>query len=444
MKSAWRAWARVALTAVLLGGCSDAKTATGSETGAGAVADTQGGTLADSSAGDAAGDLGAPSDGASGGASDIVSAVDTVALSDAGGDGVGGADGAADAGADAGVSADAIADVKPDVPSPPKGVPFAKITAPASGTVYEVGKPVDLAGVATDSLAVPGDLTVSWTSDKDGLIGTSKADAQGVVKLSTAKLSPGKHLVQLEVKNPQGVSAADAIGLGVCSWASPETFDTKLDGAKWKVSGDAYWDPGGWLEMTGNAQSKFGKIWNVVDYIQPGDVQISFKIQTGGGINGGADGFAMSVIDAKSEVDLNAILAKAGNGGCLGYGVSGDCGPLKISAFHVEIDTFQNKGDPNQDPTPDDHIAVMLDGDATKHWLWAATPTIEDLKWHTVTVEVKGDTVRVTLDGAELFNKPIPDFKFRGGFIGFSGSTGWATNYHRFDDLQILQQCLVK
>lgn len=342
------------------------------------------------------------------------------------------------------VLTDTQADTGPELPAPPKGQPSATVTAPAKGTVIEFGQVIDLAGMVSDTLALPTELTVTWTSDKDGLLGASPPDAQGVVKLNGVKLSAGKHFIQLQATNKQGISAVDGLSIGVCAWVKPESFDTKLDGAKWQTSGDAYWDPGGWLEMTGNAQSKFGKIWNVVDHVSPGDVQISFKIQTGGGMNGGADGFAMSVIDAKDVVELQSILDKAGNGGCLGYGVAGGCGTLKISAFHLEIDTFDNTGDPNTDPTYDDHIAVTLDGDASKHWLWAATPTIEDMQWHTVTIEVKLDVVRVTLDTQELFNAAIPDFKFRGGYIGFSGSTGWASNYHRFDDLQILQQCLVQ
>lgn len=389
--------------------------------------------------------------GTSAGAVDAADGYDTTAakdghppLTDSGADVPGDAmqDTAVDAGADAGP--EIISDIKAELPPPPIGVPAAKISTPLPAAIFEFGKPVELSGVATDTLAKPGELVATWTSDKDGLLGTSKPDAAGVVKWTASKLSAGKHLIQLEAKNPQGISATDTVALGVCAWASPESFDTKLDGAKWKIYGDASWDPGGWLEMTGNAQSKFGKIWNIADYVQPGDVQISFQIQTGGGMNGGADGFALSVIDTKNVTELEAILDKAGNGGCLGYGVAGGCGSLKISAFHLEIDTFQNKGDNNTDPTPQNHIAVTLDGDATKHWLWAPAPTIEDMQWHKVTVEVKLDVVRVTLDGVELFNQAIPDFKFRGGYIGFSGSTGWATNYHRFDALQILQQCVVK
>ena len=31
---------------------------------------------------------------------------------------------------------------------------------------------------------------------------------------------------------------------------------------------------------------------------------------------------------------------------------------------------------------------------------------------------------------------------FKGGFIGFSGTTGSCTNYHRFDDLYLQTMCV--
>lgn len=49
----------------------------------------------------------------------------------------------------------------------------------------------------------------------------------------------------------------------------------------------------------------------------------------------------------------------------------------------------------------------------------------------------------VTLDGLPAIDGLVPGLDLRGGFIGFSGSTGYYSNYHRFDDLQILQECLV-
>ena len=365
---------------------------------------------------------------------------------------------AADApGADAADGADAsvdVADVPPaDINTNPKGVPSAHITSPASGAVVEDGKPVALAGTATDSLYASGQLTAVWTSDVDGVLGTSTPDAAGNVTLNVPKLSPGQHTISLTVTELSGLQAVDSISLGVCSWGQPDTFDTAVTGGKWKVYGDAYFDPGGWLEMTGNAQSKKGAIFNTVDFVSPGDVQLSFKIATGGfltssGQSKGADGFALSVVNVKTVAALETYINTAGAGGCLGYGVAGDCKQggvsMNIESFHIEIDTWQNTGDPNYDPTPDNHIGIMQNGDATNHYLWASVPFIEDLNWHPVTVQITGDVVRVTVDGNEVMNKAIPNFKFRGGFIGFSGTTGWATNYHRFDDLQILQQCIVK
>lgn len=349
------------------------------------------------------------------------------------------------------------AETKADAPVkdvPAAGAPFAEITSPATGGVVEDGKPVDLAGIATDSLYAPADLVAAWASDVDGDLGTSVPDSSGKVSLKLAKLSPGQHTISLTVTEPSGVSAVSSISIGVCSWSKPDTFDTVVSGSKWKIYGDAYFDPGGWLEMTGNAQSKKGQIFNISDFVSPGDVQISFKIATGGfltssGQSQGADGFALSVIDVKTVKDLENVLSVAGKGGCLGYGVAGDCHPdgkpgLDVSAFHIEIDTWHNSGDPNYDPTSQNHIGIMQNGDATNHYLWANVPSIVDLQWHVVTVEVKGNNVRVTLDTKEIINDKIPNFKFRGGFIGFSGTTGWATNYHRFDDLQILQQCTVK
>ena len=65
------------------------------------------------------------------------------------------------------------------------------------------------------------------------------------------------------------------------------------------------------------------------------------------------------------------------------------------------------------------------------------------MEWHTVTIDINGSIVVITLDGNEVMNDEIGGFSFRGGYIGFTGSTGYYTNYHRFDNLRILDQCIV-
>jgi hypothetical protein len=45
------------------------------------------------------------------------------------------------------------------------------------------------------------------------------------------------------------------------------------------------------------------------------------------------------------------------------------------------------------------------------------------------------------MNNTVIIQRNIPGFSFDGGYIGVSGSTGWASNYHRFDDLRILDRC---
>ena len=137
------------------------------------------------------------------------------------------------------------------------------------------------------------------------------------------------------------------------------------------------------------------------------------------------------------------MVNSASKGGCLGYGVAGHCGGLTVDAFHIEFDTWYNQGDPIYDPTSQNHVGVMLDGDPSTHHLWAEIPSIEDLQWHEVMIIIDGTLVQVSIDGVMMMNDAVPELAFEGGYIGFSGTTGWASNYHRFDDLQVIQECLV-
>lgn len=323
----------------------------------------------------------------------------------------------------------------------------AEITAPDNGSLIEGGSAFTLRGIAIDSVYDESELTAVWKSNVSGILGTSTPDADGEVELANVTLGLGWHVITLEVENPKGQRAVDAVMVGSCEWSEPETFDQ--DFAGWVVFEDAYWNPEGWLEMTGIGQGKKGMIFRTDSTVDPGDVSISFSIRTGGGINGGADGFAMSVYNAQDVAELETIIATAGRGGCLGYGVDNGCGSpsdLQVEAFHVEIDTFHNTysgGHPMQDPTSSNHIAVTLDGNPDNHVLWANTPSIEDQKWHDVTVDIVGIHVTVTLDGDVIIDGDVPQLNFRGGYIGFSGTTGWASNWHSFDNLHVQQGCVV-
>jgi hypothetical protein len=84
----------------------------------------------------------------------------------------------------------------------------------------------------------------------------------------------------------------------------------------------------------------------------------------------------------------------------------------------------------------------MLNRDQASHYLWAAVPTLEDLEWRRVRVNIESSTVTVELDGINIIEGDISEYLFEGGYLGVSGSTGSLTNYHRFDNLW-MEMCQV-
>jgi hypothetical protein len=378
-----------------------------------------------------------------------------------GSDSPGAGDGGDDAGADTDTDSDADADSDTDTDADSDtdadaGTGLtAEIVSPTTNTIAEDGSAWSFAGIVTDPSCDETALAVTWSSSKDGVLGTSTPDAAGNVSLDAGTLTPGYHTITLSVTNPAEESAEASIVVGVCTMGIPEDFHTDIEGSGWTIYGDAYWDPGGWLEMTGLYQSMKGAIFNTGELIAPGDLSMSFDIYTGPNDLDGADGFALSIFNAADVAELEAIIAAAAPGGGLGYGVAGgdgssagSClwGDMTVEAFHIEFDTWQNITNGvecHTDPTAEDHIAITLNGDPADHVLWAAVGNIEDSAWHTVTVDVVGDNIVITLDGSEIIDDAIPGYAFKGGYLGFSGVTGYYMNYHRFDNLSLLEECTV-
>ena len=93
------------------------------------------------------------------------------------------------------------------------------------------------------------------------------------------------------------------IEISVCEGYILEDFTTESTG-NWATGGDAYWDPNGWVEMTGTGQGKKGAVYNKVESIASGTASIRFTIKTGNGMNGGADGFAFTIMNVGTVDDL--------------------------------------------------------------------------------------------------------------------------------------------
>ena len=66
---------------------------------------------------------------------------------------------------------------------------------------------------------------------------------------------------------------------------------------------------------------------------------------------------------------------------------------------------------------------------------------MEDNAWHDVVLRVIGNHVTVSWDGETVIDADVDGLRFKGGYIGFTGSTGYFYNHHRIDDLRIQQAC---
>jgi len=167
---------------------------------------------------------------------------------------------------------------------------------------------------------------------------------------------------------------------------------------------------------------------------------VGFDFATGGGGYTGADGYSVNIVAVPTIAELEAYIAATANGGCLGYGSDGPCGDHPVTALHVELDTWLNAE--YADQADNSHIAIARNGDPSDVLLYVEYP-FEDLTWRRVEVSGQGTVLTVKVNGTVVATKDIPDFRFEGGFLGVSGSTGYAYNYHRFDNLEVRDRCEV-
>ena len=209
----------------------------------------------------------------------------------------------------------------------------------------------------------------------------------------------------------------------------------------WTFIGDASPSKLNWVDLTLNAQASQGAVFNPDVHIPNGSASIRFTVQTGNGINNGADGLALTIIDVDDPSTLEDLIGSAPPGGGLGYGIGGPNGSWEGDAFTIEIDTWPNVEEyEDYDPTEQSHIAITRNADPSNHVVWSPVPEIEDYKPHDIQIDITEESLRIYFDGEEFAHQTMPD-DFTGGYVFLSGSTGWATNHHRVSDLEIFHDC---
>ena len=112
---------------------------------------------------------------------------------------------------------------------PPNSAPLCEILTPVDRTAGPQGDTVPFTATASDVDVDADWLRVTWTSDKDGEIGTSTPTSDGDISFSYAGLSVNTHTITMKVTDEVGETCSKAIDYTVGT-APSITIDAPTDG----------------------------------------------------------------------------------------------------------------------------------------------------------------------------------------------------------------------
>lgn len=354
------------------------------------------------------------------------------------------------------------------------------IATPEQGTVFNEGASVFVSGsvVATEvELAfVAVELSVAGAIDTAVQFNRET----GLFAAEVSILPPGEHVLTFTARAAPDLEVSESVTIVVeCGFSTD--FDEPLDPQMWKVLGSASLHPDGWLEMSNNQTSTSGGIFLTGRTINPGSLQLSFRISTGasqcpvpdmscarpdGRPYEISDGFAVTFWNVAPEgVDeLWSALCRCGSGAVTTRTILESQGRLEPpEGITIEFDSYPNSCPNNGffDPVQMPHIEILQNGrfhrapdgltreercmltdfSEEEGETWAAYPDFTDNLWHDVDLSIEGGRVTVHIDGGLVLDADLPDFRFKGGVLAFSGGSGAVPAFQRFDDLSIESGC---
>jgi hypothetical protein len=316
------------------------------------------------------------------------------------------------------------------ITSAPDAAPSLVITAPSGGDVLPASGDVDLVAEVADDVDPDTALSVVWETDAAGGIGAAAGDGTGVSTLAWAAADRPSGPQTLTATLTDACDNTVSQSVEVCGQAGYDADN--LDLSSWTFEGGASWDAtNGWVQLTPNTTYQVGSAFQTGTATTGDNVTVAFRFYMGDGT--GADGFAITALDTDR---MTGTLGSAG--GCLGYGYGAGCEPLQLAlpGWTIEVDTFYNA---SWDPTQDDHVAFMFDGNPAAVEAWSALPEMEDTGWHTMEITVAAPRVTVSIDGTVYIDQDIPGFYAFPAYVGFSAATGGQTNLHLIDALTVTE-----
>ncbi|MBC8454825.1 MAG: hypothetical protein H8D71_01310, partial [Deltaproteobacteria bacterium] len=102
----------------------------------------------------------------------------------------------------------------------PNNPPTISIASPTTGDVVTEGDPVLFDATISDVEDAPGDLSVEWTSDRDGVLSATPADSSGFSRFTDTTMGLGSHTITLTVTDTDGAYTTGVLVLEV--EAAPE------------------------------------------------------------------------------------------------------------------------------------------------------------------------------------------------------------------------------
>ena len=297
--------------------------------------------------------------------------------------------------------------------------PTVEITTPTDASVLDPGVITAFSASVADGEDSPDSLSLRWTSDIDGELSTAPSDAAGLASLSWdgSVLDPGAHTVTLTATDSCGAVGSDTIT--VCQNAG--YIEESVDLESWHFEGSALWDAAnGWVQLTAPLETQAGTAFQTSTTVEADNVVIAFSFYASGG--SGADGLSVTALDTTR---MTTFVGTSGGG--IGYG--------GLPGWSVEVDTWYNSD--LYDPTTEDHLSVLLDGNAYGPVVSATLPEMEDGAWHSMSVAVTDGWMTVAVDGVTYIDQTVPGLTAFPAYVGFTAATGAATNYHLIDALAV-------
>jgi len=301
--------------------------------------------------------------------------------------------------------------------------------APEAASVLPTNQSVLLEAWVMDDETPREALEVTWSTES-GPLPTSVANVNGYAQTQWANPRPiGDQLLNLTVVDSCGNTSSQDIA--VCQQGGFDNTDIAFE--SWHLEGSAWLEDDGTVELTGIQKWQVGSAFMTELPVRGDNLSIVFEFYTAGG--NGADGLSLTVLDT------DRMTTFLGGSGCgLGYGGDTTCDGLPVDpalpGWSLELDTWANV---DIDPTNADHVAFTFDGQVASPEVWTDLPELEETGWHRVEVDIVAPRVTVVVNGQTYIDADIDGYFDFPGYIGFTGSTGGETNYHRVRLISVTQ-----